>query len=105
MGLLHIVRGSRLACPTAIARSTHGTIVPPCCLVFACLAACLAAGFAVATLLEQGCYKRVVGVKGLGGSSYEVSEPYQSVSGKLDDWIFGPQPGTASKIKPPPSQN
>ena len=36
----------------------------------------------------QGCYERVVGARGLGASTYNISEPYQENS-KLDDWIFG----------------
>ena len=68
-------------------------------LVFTCLAVALA-GVAV---LQQGCYRRVVAVKGLGGSNYEVSEPYQQNS-KIDDWMFGPQktPGDVIKTPPPP---
>jgi hypothetical protein len=56
----------------------------------------------VATL--QGCYERVVSVRGLGGSTYNVSEPYQENS-KLDDWVFGERPDPNNKIKPPASHD
>jgi hypothetical protein len=55
-----------------------------------------------AALLQQGCYRRVVGVRGLGGSTYDVSEPYQQNS-KVDDWLFGEQHNPNDKIKPPPA--
>ncbi len=51
--------------------------------------------------LQQACYQRVVGVRGLGGSTYDVSEPYQQNS-RIDDWMFGPQVDPNNKIKPPP---
>lgn len=50
------------------------------------------------TAVQQGCYKRVVGVRGLGGSTYDVSEPYQQNS-KIDDWVFGERPDPNNKIK------
>lgn len=43
---------------------------------------------AAATAQLGGCYRRVVGAKGLGASNMEVNGPYQENS-KLDDWIFG----------------
>jgi hypothetical protein len=49
--------------------------------------------------VEQGCYQRVVSAKGLGASSYEVHEPYQSNSG-LDDWLFGPKEGKPTTVQP-----
>ena len=52
----------------------------------------------LAIAAQQGCYKRVVGVRGLGGSTYDVSEPYQQNS-KIDDWVFGERPDPNNKIK------
>ena len=57
---------------------------------------CLAGLAALAGL--TGCYQRTVSARGIGASSYEISEPYQE-SGQLDDWIFGPAPGN-KKITP-----
>jgi hypothetical protein len=51
---------------------------------------------------QQACYQRVVGVRGLGGSTYDVSEPYQQNS-KIDDWVFGERRDPNDKIKPPPA--
>ena len=48
---------------------------------------------------QQGCYRRVTNVRGLGGSTYEVSEPYQQNS-KIDDWVFGEQRDPNNKVKP-----
>ncbi len=64
--------------------------------------ACLAAAIGLFALSQQGCYHRVVGVRGLGGSTYDVSEPYQQNT-KLDDWMYGEQRDPNSKIKPPPA--
>lgn len=62
----------------------------------------LALALLVIAGVQQGCYKRVVGVRGLGGSTYDVSEPYQQNS-KIDDWVFGPQSDPNNKIKPAPA--
>ncbi len=48
-------------------------------------------GLAVVAGLS-GCYQRTVSARGIGASSYEISEPYQE-SGQLDEWIFGPPAG------------
>lgn len=46
----------------------------------------------VAVALLSGCYQRTISARGIGASSYEISEPYQE-SGQLDEWIFGPPAG------------
>lgn len=51
----------------------------------------LCALLGVITLCSMsGCYRRVVGAKGLGASQYDIEEPYQENS-QVDDWIFGEQ--------------
>jgi hypothetical protein len=55
---------------------------------------------AACSLAQQGCYRHVVGVRGLGGSTYDVSEPYQQNS-KIDDWVFGERRSPNDKIVPP----
>ena len=62
--------------------------------------AALTIALALVAACQQGCYRRVVGVRGLGGSTYEVSEPYQQNS-KIDDWIFGEQRDLSNKVQPP----
>ncbi|MGE3108720.1 MAG: hypothetical protein AB7G11_14600 [Phycisphaerales bacterium] len=59
-------------------------------------AVCLAGVVAISSTL--GCYQRTIAARGIGASSYEISEPYQE-SGQLDEWIFGPTPGSR-KITP-----
>lgn len=49
-------------------------------------------GLLAGMALAQGCYRRVVGARGLGASNYEIEKPYQENS-KVDDWIFGERPG------------
>jgi hypothetical protein len=65
----------------------------------------LAAVCIAAALCLPGCYKRVVGARGIGGETQDIQDPYQE-SGKLDRWLFGPAPSTArrggSKLPPPP---
>ncbi|HVU64142.1 MAG TPA: hypothetical protein VHC70_09205 [Phycisphaerales bacterium] len=56
--------------------------------------ACLSAG---------GCYKRVVGARGLGAGAYDVSEPYQENS-KVDDWLFGERPTHDKIVRPKPQE-
>jgi len=58
------------------------------------------AALVAAVLVQQGCYRRVVGARGLGASNYEISEPYQENSA-LDDWIFGERNTTPDKIVRP----
>jgi hypothetical protein len=43
----------------------------------------------VAAVATAGCYRRVVGARGLGASQYDVQQPYQE-SGEIDNWLFGP---------------
>lgn len=42
------------------------------------------------TVAQEGCYRRVVGARGLGASQYEIQQPYQE-SGEVDNWLFGPK--------------
>lgn len=35
-----------------------------------------------------GCYRRVVGAKGIGADQYEISEPYQKDT-RVDRWFYG----------------
>ncbi len=59
----------------------------------------LTLALALVAITQQGCYRRVTNVRGLGGSNYEVSEPYQQNS-KIDDWVFGEQRDPNNKVKP-----
>lgn len=56
-----------------------------------------------AVLVEQGCYRRVVGARGLGASNYEISQPYQENS-RMDDWVFGEKPTTDRIVRPRPQE-
>ena len=67
-------------------------------LAWTSLAAVLCAG----VLVQQGCYRRVVGARGLGASNYDINEPYQENS-KLDDWVFGPRKTNDKIIRPTPT--
>lgn len=55
-------------------------------------------GMLASTLAAQGCYKRVVGARGLGASNYEIQKPYQENS-KADDWIFGERPSQDNRYR------
>jgi hypothetical protein len=35
-----------------------------------------------------GCYRRVIGAKGIGADQYEISEPYQKDT-RVDRWFYG----------------
>lgn len=56
------------------------------------------AGLLAGALLSQGCYRRVVGARGLGASNYDIEKPYQENS-KVDDWIFGERPNQDSRYR------
>lgn len=55
-------------------------------------------GLLASVLAAQGCYKRVVGARGLGASNYELEKPYQENS-KVDDWIFGERPSQDGRYR------
>jgi hypothetical protein len=62
----------------------------------------LALGAAGAMCVSTGgCYRRVVGARGLGAGAYDISEPYQTNS-KVDDWVFGEKPSHDKIVRPKP---